>query len=69
MLEEMQTLDASERDVADIRGLEYCSGLEYLDLGCNKISDIRPLLKNEGVDAGDVNHLEGNPPSPVTVSI
>jgi len=36
-------LDASERDIVDITGLEYCTELTELNLYHNQISDISPL--------------------------
>ncbi|MBM3240604.1 leucine-rich repeat domain-containing protein [Candidatus Poribacteria bacterium] len=36
-------LDASERGIIDLTGIEYCINLQYLHLGWNLISDISPL--------------------------
>lgn len=44
-LESLDFLDASERDITDIAGLEYCVNLTTLDLNDNEISDIS-LLPN-----------------------
>ena len=65
----LTSLEASGSGVADIRGLEYCTGLTELDLSFNRISDISPLVRDEGLGAGDVVYLSGNPLSPVSVSI
>jgi len=37
-------LDASEWDIADLSGIEYCSGLTALYLYGNQISDLSPLV-------------------------
>ena len=52
---------ASEKNIADLTGLEYCTNLTDLDLGYNQISDINPLVQNEGLGEGDAIYLQGNP--------
>ena len=42
-LEGLKKLDAPEKGIKDIAGLEYCSNLEYLNLGGNRITDVSPL--------------------------
>ena len=42
-LEGLTSLDARERNIADLTGLEYCSNLSELQLWGNEISDISPL--------------------------
>ena len=42
-LEGLTYLDAYERDITDLTGLEYCIDLTDLDLGRNQISDLSPL--------------------------
>jgi internalin A len=42
-LEGLTELHASEKDIADLTGLEYCTNLEGLYLRDNQISDISPL--------------------------
>ena len=37
-------LAREERNLADLTGLDYCTGLTYFDLGDNQISDISPLV-------------------------
>jgi Leucine-rich repeat (LRR) protein len=39
----LTSLDASERSIANLTGLEYCGSLTYLDLYHNQITDISPL--------------------------
>jgi len=66
-LEGLASLDASERGVSDLTGLQHCIGLTGLRLGGNKISDILPLegLANLAwLDLGrnqisDIKSLEG----------
>jgi len=41
-LEQIDRLEADGRDIKDITGLEYCSNLQYLDLGSNQINDVSP---------------------------
>jgi len=52
---------ASERNISDLAGLEYCTNLTELDLSGNEISDISPLVQNEGLGEGDAIYLQGNP--------
>jgi hypothetical protein len=52
---------ASERNISDLTGLEYCTNLTELDLRGNEISDISPLVHNEGLGEGDAIYLQGNP--------
>ena len=42
-LEGLTSLDAPERSIADLTGLEYCTGLTELWLSSNQISDILSL--------------------------
>ena len=42
-LQPLTVLEAQERGILDLSGLEYCVNLEWLDLGENNISDISPL--------------------------
>jgi Leucine-rich repeat (LRR) protein len=66
-LEGLTSLDASERDITDLTGLEYCTSLTWLDLSHNQISDLSPLseltslayLHLEGNQIGDLSPLSG----------
>ena len=60
-LTELISFSASERNISDLTGLEYCTNLTDLDLGYNQISDISPLVQNEGLGEGDAIYLWGNP--------
>jgi len=42
-LDGLKSLDAREKSIKDITGLEYCINLEYLDLYKNHITDASPL--------------------------
>ncbi len=42
-LQPLTTLEAQERGISDLTGLEYCVNLQYLDLWGNNISDISAL--------------------------
>ena len=42
-LAKLTGLDASERGISDLTGIEYCINLKFLNLGYNQITDIRPL--------------------------
>ena len=39
-LEAMTFLDASSRGITDLEGIQYCIGLEWLELGDNELADI-----------------------------
>jgi uncharacterized repeat protein (TIGR02543 family) len=52
---------ASEKNIADLTGLEHCINLTELNLMGNEISDISPLVQNEGLGEGDAIYLWGNP--------
>jgi hypothetical protein len=52
---------ASEKNIADLTGLEYCTNLTDLDLEYNQLSNISPLVQNEGLGEGDTIYLWGNP--------
>jgi hypothetical protein len=60
---------ASEKNIADLTGLEHCTNLTELDLRGNEISDISPLVQNEGFGEGDAIYLQGNPLSWESVNI
>jgi Leucine-rich repeat (LRR) protein len=42
-LDSLISLEANEKNIADLTGLECCTSLTVLDLGDNQISDISPL--------------------------
>ena len=43
-LQALTRLDAYDRNIKRLAGLEHCIGLTFLDLGRNQISDISPLV-------------------------
>lgn len=55
------TLNASNKGISNLTGLEYCTALSNLDLSHNEIADISPLVANTGLGSGDTVHLEYNP--------
>ena len=63
------SFSATEKNIADLTGLEYCTNLTELDLGYNQVSDISPLIQNEGFGGGDAIYLQGNPLSWESVNI
>ncbi|MYF29848.1 MAG: hypothetical protein F4169_13520 [Gammaproteobacteria bacterium] len=52
------TLQAFGQGIADLRGLEAATGLEYAHLASNRISDLSPLLSLKALKSVD---LDGNP--------
>jgi len=56
-------LDAPERNIRDLRGLEYALNLRFLSLRNNEITDIGPLIENSslgGMAEGVRIDLTGN---------
>ena len=45
LLESLEALDASNREIADLTGCEHMTGLTSLDLRNNQITDVTPLSK------------------------
>ncbi len=54
-LEGLASLDASERDITDLTGLEYCVNLERLWLYRNQISDVSPLASLTDLTGVELN--------------
>jgi hypothetical protein len=48
-LEGLTSLDATERNITYLTGLQYCISLTYLELSYNQISDISPLADLTGL--------------------
>ena len=57
----LTTLNAPNRGISDLTGLQACTALSYIDLSHNAIEDISPLVANTGLGSGDTVHLEYNP--------
>ena len=60
---EMATLTrliAPNKNISDLTGLEFATGLDTLDLSDNNIEDIQPLVDNTGLGTGDAIDLRGN---------
>ncbi len=60
-LERLTHLLASFKDISNLTGMEHCTSLTLLQLGDNQISDIGPLVQNEGLGEGDGIDIRGNP--------
>ena len=60
-LANLTSLDARNRGIIHLTGLEYCVNLQLLHLDLNQISNLQPLVDNPGLDAGDTIYLQGNP--------
>ena len=54
-LQGLAQLDASDRDISDLTGLEYCVNLTHLHLYFNQISDISPLAGLTNLTAIDLS--------------
>ena len=46
-------LDAAQRGISNLSGIEYCTELTNLYISYNQISDISPLVDNSGLGEGD----------------
>ncbi len=66
-LANLWNLNASNRGIINLSGLEYCTNLNQLDLRDNQISDIEPLVNNSGLATDDIVWLNGNPLSQTSV--
>jgi Leucine-rich repeat (LRR) protein len=55
----LANLTASDSGIENLLGLQYCTNLTDLDLWHNQISDIFPLVDNEGLSEGDEVYLGG----------
>ena len=63
-LSEMATLTrliAPNKNIRDLTGLEFATGLDTLNLADNNIEDIEPLVDNAGLGTGAAIDLRGNP--------
>ena len=61
---EMATLTrliAPNKNISDLTGLEFATGLDTLNLADNNIADIQPLVDNAGLGTGVAIDLRGNP--------
>ncbi len=60
---------ATSSNITDLTGLEHCTSLTILHLANNKITDISPLVNNEGLSNGDSVQLVANPLNPDSIDI
>lgn len=63
------SLSLRKGKVSDLSGAEYLTGIRYLSLANNAVSDIGPLVANPGLGAGDTLILTGNPLSEQSLCI
>ncbi len=63
----LEWLDLERNAVADVVPLRRLGALERLRLGSNRVSDAGPLAANDGLAAGDVAGLRGNPLSEASI--
>jgi len=60
-LDQLHWLEGDNRQIRNLKGLELCTGLWFVYLRNNQISDIGPLVQNPGLDAYTEIYLTGNP--------
>jgi hypothetical protein len=65
----LASLTAPDSGIGDLSGVQYCTNLIILDLWNKQISDISPLVDNEGISAGDEVYLSDNPLSSDSIKI
>ena len=53
--------------ISNVEPLAGLTFLEYLELSDNQIIDIKPLIDNLGLGAGDRVRLINNPLSPISI--
>ncbi len=63
----LEWLDLERNAVAGVGPLRRLRALERLRLGSNRVSDAGPLAANDGLAAGDVLGLRGNPLSEASI--
>lgn len=68
-LEGLPSLYAAVRDISNLTGLGYATCLTALDLRRNQISDISPLVENQGLGTRDSVYLWDNPLSSDSINI
>lgn len=64
-LEELEHLDANDRDIKDLTGIEKAMGLTTLHLYRNQISDIKPLANLTQLTELDLTSNEINDIKPI----
>ena len=68
-LDGLTSLNATRKSIADLTGLECATSLIVLELESNQISDISPLVDNEGLSEGDLVDLRLNPLSSDSINV
>ena len=67
-METLDVLDATNKNIADLTGLEHAINLTELVLRNNLISDLWPLVANTGLRNGDKVNVKGNPLSDLSIN-
>lgn len=67
-LHELERLYLADNQIVDISALENLTNLNILELYKNQITNIEPLVKNTGIDEGDVILLHTNPLSEESIN-
>ena len=66
-METLDVLDATNKNITNLTGLEYAINLTELVLQNNSIADLSPLLANTGLRNGDKLNLKANPLSDLSI--
>lgn len=53
---QLKTLDAKQRNISSLQGLQYATNLTWLDLDTNQITDITPLAGLTNLSVLDLNN-------------
>lgn len=67
-LRKLERLYADRNQIEDVASLENLTELNLLDLRFNKITNILPLVKNQGLGRADVVSLRGNPLDSISIN-
>lgn len=59
-LRSLKFLDLGNNDIQNLEGLQYLRGIRTLRLNDNRLLDIKLLMENPGLDAGDTLDIRGN---------
>ncbi len=60
---QLQVLEASEKGISDISGLEFATNLRELDLSRNSITDLRPLANLTSLGSLNISNISPNTPN------
>jgi PKD repeat protein/Leucine-rich repeat (LRR) protein len=65
----LDSLFLDRNQISDLKALEYCTNLSWLNLHSNIISDIKPLVNNPGIGLNNFIELGDNPLSNEAITI